>query len=229
MPTRQMEQTLRLTEERGARVVLLGDTRQTKAIEAGRPFDQLQASGMATAVLGEIERQKDPALKQAVALAARGETQASLARLREVREIRDDHERRRAIAAEFRPPPGGRAGSKPRRLGDERGSPRDQQGGPGGPRPRRSGSGARDPHAPRHHPGRAALREELRGRRGDPARTRLPERRARPRRALRDRRERPGEQAHGPGRAREGVGVQPHALPQALGLRAGAGGVSWPS
>jgi ATP-dependent exoDNAse (exonuclease V) alpha subunit len=101
VPTRQMEQALRLAEERGARVVLLGDTRQTKAIEAGRPFDQLQASGMVTAVLGEIQRQKDPVLKQAVALAARGETEASLAQLRTVHEIRDDHDRRRAIAADY--------------------------------------------------------------------------------------------------------------------------------
>jgi conjugative relaxase-like TrwC/TraI family protein len=99
--TRQMEQALRLAEERGARVVLLGDTRQTKAIEAGRPFDQLQASGMATAVLSEIQRQRNPVLREAVALAARGEAEASLARLGEVLEIRDDHVRRRAIAAEF--------------------------------------------------------------------------------------------------------------------------------
>ena len=72
VPTRQMEQALRLADERGARVVLLGDTRQTKAIEAGRPFDQLQAAVMATAVMGEIQRQKDPGLRHAVALAARG-------------------------------------------------------------------------------------------------------------------------------------------------------------
>jgi ATP-dependent exoDNAse (exonuclease V) alpha subunit len=101
VPTRQMEQALRLAEERGARVVLLGDTRQTKAIEAGRPFDQLQAAGMATAVMDEIQRQKEPVLRQSVALAARGETQASLERLGAVHEIRDDHERRRAIASEY--------------------------------------------------------------------------------------------------------------------------------
>ncbi len=101
VPARQMEQALRLAEERGARVVLLGDTRQTKAIEAGRPFDQLQAAGMATAVMGEIQRQKDPVLRQAVALAARGDAEASLAHLRSVREIRDDHDRRRAIASDY--------------------------------------------------------------------------------------------------------------------------------
>jgi len=101
VPARQMEQALQLAEERGARVVLVGDTRQTKAIEAGRPFEQLQSSGMATAVMDEIQRQKDPSLRQAVALAARGETEASLSLVRDVREIRDDHERRRAIATDY--------------------------------------------------------------------------------------------------------------------------------
>jgi conjugative relaxase-like TrwC/TraI family protein len=101
VPARQMEQALRLAAQADARVVLLGDTRQTKAIEAGRPFEQLQAAGMKTAVMDQIQRQKDPALLQAVALAARGEAEASLARLREVREVRDDHQRRRAIAADY--------------------------------------------------------------------------------------------------------------------------------
>ena len=101
VPTRQMEQALKLAEQARARVVLLGDTAQTKAIEAGRPFHQLQAVGMQTAVMAEIERQKDPALREAVSLAARGESQSSLARLSDVREVRDDHERRRSIAADY--------------------------------------------------------------------------------------------------------------------------------
>ena len=101
VPARQMEQTLRLAEQAQARVVLLGDTRQTKAIEAGRPFDQLQDAGMETALMQEIQRQKDKALREAVALAAKGEAAASLTRLRDVCEIRDDHERRAAIARDY--------------------------------------------------------------------------------------------------------------------------------
>lgn len=46
VPTRLMEKVLQLAEKAGSRVVLLGDIAQTKAIEAGRPFDQLQAAGM---------------------------------------------------------------------------------------------------------------------------------------------------------------------------------------
>ncbi len=101
VPTRQMEQALRLVEKANARVVLLGDIRQTKAIEAGRPFDQLQAAGMQTAVMAEIQRQKDPLLREAVALAARGDTQASLAHLTNVKQVAADHERRRELAAEY--------------------------------------------------------------------------------------------------------------------------------
>ncbi|HVO19846.1 MAG TPA: MobF family relaxase [Anaeromyxobacter sp.] len=99
--TRHLDQALRIAEGAGTRVVLLGDTQQTKAIEAGRPFDQLQAAGMRTALMEEIRRQVDPALRQAVALAARGEAAASLRYLPDLRQIKDDHERRRAIAADL--------------------------------------------------------------------------------------------------------------------------------
>jgi conjugative relaxase-like TrwC/TraI family protein len=98
VPTRLMEQTLKLAEKTGARVVLMGDTAQTKAIEAGRPFDQLQAAGMQTARMTEIQRQKDPELKAAVELAAKGEARASLTRIREIVEVPDHGERRSRIA-----------------------------------------------------------------------------------------------------------------------------------
>jgi ATP-dependent exoDNAse (exonuclease V) alpha subunit len=101
VPTRQMEQALKLAEQAQARVVLLGDTRQTKAIEAGRPFDQLQDAGMETAFMEDIQRQKDPGLRAAVTLAARGEASASLAHVRHIREMPDHDERRAAIAADY--------------------------------------------------------------------------------------------------------------------------------
>ncbi|MBD4916659.1 AAA family ATPase, partial [Xanthomonas citri pv. citri] len=56
---RQMEQVMRIVEKSGARMVLLGDTKQTEAIEAGKPFAQLQQDGMQTARISEIQRQKD--------------------------------------------------------------------------------------------------------------------------------------------------------------------------
>jgi hypothetical protein len=55
------------------RVLLVGDRRQHEAVEAGRPFAQLQDAGMKTVRLDEILRQKDPELKQVVEQLARGE------------------------------------------------------------------------------------------------------------------------------------------------------------
>lgn len=101
VPARLMERFLRTAEEAGSRVVLLGDTAQTKAIEAGRPFDQLQAAGMPTARMEEIQRQRDPELRDAVRLAAFGDTNAALRKLGRVAEIKDDGERRAAVVADY--------------------------------------------------------------------------------------------------------------------------------
>ena len=46
---RQMERLMREIEQSGARLIQLGDTKQTEAIEAGKPFAQLQQNGMQTA------------------------------------------------------------------------------------------------------------------------------------------------------------------------------------
>ena len=55
--TNQMKEFLkRLTPQ--DRVILVGDVRQHQAIEAGRPFEQLQEAGMSTAKLDQIVRQK---------------------------------------------------------------------------------------------------------------------------------------------------------------------------
>jgi hypothetical protein len=83
------------------RVLLIGDTRQHQGVEAGRPFEQLQEAGMRTAKLDEIVRQKDPALKSAVELLAKGQVSAALESLQQqgrVKEIPDTQERIRAIA-----------------------------------------------------------------------------------------------------------------------------------
>lgn len=98
VPTRQMDQLLKLAEKAGARVVLMGDTAQTKAIEAGRPFHQLQAAGMQTAGMAEIQRQQDPMLKEAVNLAARGKAAESLSKISQLEQISDKHDRREQIA-----------------------------------------------------------------------------------------------------------------------------------
>ena len=55
------------------RVVLVGDSKQLDAVDAGKPFAQLQQAGMKTAVMDEIMRQRDPALKEAVEASLAGE------------------------------------------------------------------------------------------------------------------------------------------------------------
>ncbi|MDZ4053036.1 MAG: MobF family relaxase [Phenylobacterium sp.] len=101
VPARQMADLLSVAEKAGARVVLVGDRAQTKAIEAGRPFDQLIRNGMEVAKLTEIQRQKDPVLKEAVELAAVGKARASLEKIGHVQEVKDDGERRRTIARDY--------------------------------------------------------------------------------------------------------------------------------
>ena len=60
--TVQARDLLRIANElRIPRVVLVGDAKQLDAVDAGKPFAQLQAAGMQTAVMDEIMRQRDPA------------------------------------------------------------------------------------------------------------------------------------------------------------------------
>lgn len=86
------------------RVLLVGDARQHEAVEAGRPYKQLQEAGMQTARLGEIVRQNDPNLKEAVEQLARGDVFGGVASLDQqgrVHEIVNPQERFSAIAREY--------------------------------------------------------------------------------------------------------------------------------
>ena len=61
--------------------MLVGDTKQLKAVDAGQPFRLLQKAGMATATMKEVKRQRDPELRAAVGLAREGEAEAAIAEL----------------------------------------------------------------------------------------------------------------------------------------------------
>ena len=75
--TVQARDLLRIANElRIPRVVLVGDAKQLDAVDAGKPFAQLQAAGMKTAVMDEIMRQRDPALKEAVEASLKGDIDA---------------------------------------------------------------------------------------------------------------------------------------------------------
>jgi conjugative relaxase-like TrwC/TraI family protein len=107
--TKQMNQFLHRLKNND-RVLLVGDTRQHEAVEAGRPYQQLQEAGIETARLHEIVRQKDPALKEVVEQLARGNVRDAMEKLDaqgRVHEIVDRDERLKEIAREYAKKPEG--------------------------------------------------------------------------------------------------------------------------
>ena len=107
--TKQLNQFLHRLHDQD-RVLLVGDTRQHEAVEAGRPYQQLQEAGMQTAHLDEIVRQKDVALKQAVEQLARGDVWEAIQNLDQqgrVHEFADRTERLTEIAREYAREPKG--------------------------------------------------------------------------------------------------------------------------
>jgi len=78
----QMRNLLRIaTALRLPRVVLVGDEKQLGAVEAGKPFEQLKAAGMTTAVMDDIVRQRDAELKAAVKASLTGDVKGAFAKL----------------------------------------------------------------------------------------------------------------------------------------------------
>ena len=72
--TDQMKRLMRAAGElEVARLVLVGDRSQLRAVEAGQPFRLLQQAGMKTAVMNEILRQREPKLRAAVTAAQEGD------------------------------------------------------------------------------------------------------------------------------------------------------------
>lgn len=100
---RDMHALLKEADNKQSRVLLVGDVGQLSAIEAGKPFAQLQQAGMETAKLDEIQRQQDPTLKQAVELAADGAVYSSLQKLdTKIVEIEYYKHRHEQIAADYK-------------------------------------------------------------------------------------------------------------------------------
>jgi conjugative relaxase-like TrwC/TraI family protein len=107
--TKQLNQFLHRLD-REDRVLLVGDTRQHQAVEAGTPYQQLQEAGIQTARLDEIVRQKDPALKEVVEQLAHGHVRDAMEKLDtqgRVHEIVDRDERLAEIAREYTTKPEG--------------------------------------------------------------------------------------------------------------------------
>ncbi len=64
---RQMSRLEHMAIQANARVVLLGDSAQLQGVEAGKPFEIAQRSGIAMASMNQINRQNTPELKSFVA------------------------------------------------------------------------------------------------------------------------------------------------------------------
>ena len=91
--TVQARDLLRIADTlRIPRVVLVGDERQLDAVDAGKPFAQLQAAGMTCAVMDEIVRQREPALKEAVEASLAGDIGKAFEKLGDnVAEVKGDN------------------------------------------------------------------------------------------------------------------------------------------
>jgi len=101
IPARQMKQLMDVIEKSGARAVFLGDTSQTKAVEAGKPFEQMIQAGMQTSYMKDIQRQRNEVLLEAVKYAAEGNTRDALRNLSTVHEVKDQGTRLDAVANRF--------------------------------------------------------------------------------------------------------------------------------
>ena len=81
LSNRQALRLLEISRHTGARLIFLGDNKQTGAIEQGKAFWLLQQLGLPTSQLTESIRQKTSEMKDAVSLARKGDYAASLAAL----------------------------------------------------------------------------------------------------------------------------------------------------
>ena len=91
-------------------MLLVGDARQHQAVDAGRPYEQLQDAGMAVARLHDIKRQRDPALKAVVERLSEGEVRDAVRRLEaqgRVHAMPEPDDRLRAVAAAYAANPAG--------------------------------------------------------------------------------------------------------------------------
>jgi ATP-dependent exoDNAse (exonuclease V) alpha subunit len=101
---RQMEIMLDKANAVGARILLVGDTKQNPSVEAGSPMRSLIDHGATTFSLREIIRQKNEVQKRAVELIADGYAANALSLLVEhgyVQEIPQRKDRTQAIAEQW--------------------------------------------------------------------------------------------------------------------------------
>lgn len=101
--SRPVSRLMHLADQLGARVVLIGDTRQLAAIDAGKPFERLFKSGMQRTVIEKNVRQRDQRHKDAVAQASSGDVRKAMATLKpETVQIEHREKRLKAIVSQWK-------------------------------------------------------------------------------------------------------------------------------
>lgn len=98
---RQALRVLELSRATGARLILMGDNKQTGAIEQGKAFWLMQRLGMATADLTETRRQEREAMKAAVTAARAGDYEGAVGALDKVVSGMDSEELAKGLVAEW--------------------------------------------------------------------------------------------------------------------------------
>ncbi|ASC70371.1 Multifunctional conjugation protein TraI [Halomicronema hongdechloris C2206] len=89
-------------QEQQARVILVGDTRQLSAVEAGNPFKSLQQAGMVTAYLHQSLRQKNRQIKAGVDLIAEGKIAEGIQQLKPyIHQVSSEEARAQEIAHDY--------------------------------------------------------------------------------------------------------------------------------
>ena len=115
LSTGQMDKLLQKAKSLNNRVILVGDTKQLSAVEAGAPFKLLQDAGLSTAIIDQNLRQRSPILKQVVNEIANSDIDSksinnAYQKLNEhgkIKQIDSDEARSEAIAIDYlsRPKP----------------------------------------------------------------------------------------------------------------------------
>ena len=105
--TVQARNLLRIAREiRLPKVILVGDGKQLDAVDAGKPFVQLQQAGMKTATMAQIMRQKDEKLRDAVEASLRGDIRKVFEKLgSNIEEVKPDNLAGAAAARWLKLPP----------------------------------------------------------------------------------------------------------------------------
>ncbi|WP_334183896.1 MobF family relaxase [Novosphingobium sp.] len=109
---RQARRLLEISRATGARLLFLGDEKQTGAIEQGKPFWLMRRLGLPTVELTEAVRQETRSIKAAVTAARTGDFTQALAKLDSVSTVTDNEKMaEQVVAAWVRLKPDSRSGT----------------------------------------------------------------------------------------------------------------------